>query len=104
MTPRRLRARQPRLTPVLRAACHAILIGYDVAPGLVDMSEFVDLVGTVGIKTSGRWIGTATGMTGTSIGGTRTAAMGRGIPAERIRIYVVGIHNDYLACVRLGRR
>ena len=44
MTPRRLRARQPRLTPVLRAACHAILIGYDVAPGLVDMSEFVDLV------------------------------------------------------------
>jgi hypothetical protein len=62
------------------------------------MLEFVDLVG--GIKTSGRWIGTTIGMTETPIGRTRTGATRKGTPTERIRIYVVGIHNDYLPLIR----
>jgi len=62
------------------------------------MLEFVDLVG--GIKTSGRWVGTTTGMTETLIGGTGTGATRKGTPTERIRIYVVGVHNDYLPLIR----
>jgi hypothetical protein len=94
MTLRRLRARQPRLALVLRARLPRNIdkLRLSTRSGLICWNLLTWWV-AVGIETSGRWTGTATG-------GTRTGAIRKGTPAERIRIYVVGIHNDYLALVQ----